>query len=339
MKICLDLRTASNGQHGIARYGIELARALQALATSHRLILLTRQGNEPGCLRQTSASVLRCPARPYSLEEQLLVPFAVARLRPDVYHCPTYACPLFVPIPTLFNVHDLLPLEYPRDFSPGLRLYHLSLVRWMAKRACRIVTPSAYTLSSLCTRLSVPSDKVRVISEGGDHVKEGRFTDQDERRYHEINPGESDYFLSVANPRPHKNILFAIRSMLGSQALRQRKVRYVLVGQQHPSVYAYARARDVEGRIRFAGPVSEGLLRILYERATALLCPSRGEGFCLPVVEAMQFGLPVIASDDGALPEVIGQTGLLLSLDSAQGWQEARPKKAGGSGFRFCSWS
>jgi O-antigen biosynthesis alpha-1,2-mannosyltransferase len=317
MKICLDLRTASNGRHGIARYGIELSRALQALGTSHRLILLTRQGNEPECLWQTSALVLRCPARPYSLEEQLLVPFA------DVYHCPTYVYPLFVPVPTVFNVHDLLPLEYPRDFSPGLRLYYLSLVRCMAKRACRIVTPSSYTLASICRRLSLASDKVRVISEGGDHVKQRRFSDEDERHYHEINPGDRDYFLSVANPRPHKNILFAIRSMLNSQALRQREMRYVLVGQQHPSVYAYAQARDGEGRIRFAGKVTEGLLWILYERATALLCPSRGEGFCFPVVEAMQFGLPVIASDDGALPEVLGQAGLLLSPDSTQAWQEA----------------
>jgi glycosyltransferase involved in cell wall biosynthesis len=323
MKICLDLRTASNGRHGIARYGTELTKALQALDTSHRLLLLTRQGNEFEDLRQAGTSVHRCSARPYSLEEQLLVPLTVARLQPDIYHCLTYACPLFVPCPTLFNIYDLLPLERPQEFSRGLRLYYRGFVRWSAKRAQRIVTASSYTSSSICERLPVPSHKVHVISAGGDHVRELPVSDRDERAYREINPRDLDYFLSVGNPRPHKNMLFSIRCFLQSKSMRQRRVRYVLVGEQHPSVYDYVESRDREGQIHLAGEVSEGLLCLLYERAIALLCPSLGEGFCLPVAEAMQFGLPVIAANEGALPEVLGHTGILLPLDSVPRWQEA----------------
>ena len=323
MKICLDLRTAGNGRHGIARYGIELAKALQALGTSHRLLLLTLPGPGWEGLRRSNASLVPCSARPYRPAEQWVVPLVLARLRPDVYHCPTYACPPFAPVPTVFNIHDLLPLEYPRDFSPVLRLYHRSFVRLAAKRARRIVTHSSYAFSSICRRLSVPPRKVRVISEGGDHVKEQRVSAEDESTYRRINPGDLDYFLSIANPRPHKNILFAIRCLLGSETLRCKEVRYVLVGQQHPSVYDYVQARDREGRVRFAGEISEGLLCLLYKRATALLCPSRGEGFCLPAVEAMQFGLPVIAADEGALPEVLDRAGILLPLENAPLWQEA----------------
>jgi glycosyltransferase involved in cell wall biosynthesis len=163
---------------------------------------------------------------------------------------------------------------------------------------------------------------VRVISAGGNHVREIVVSDDDERAYREINPGDLDYFLSVANPRPHKNILFSIRCFLASETLRRRKVRYVLVGQQHPSVHDYVRTQDRERQIRFAGEICEGLLYILYKRSIALLCPSLGEGFCIPVAEAMQFGLPVIAANEGALPEVLGQAGILLPLDSVSGWQE-----------------
>jgi glycosyltransferase involved in cell wall biosynthesis len=192
----------------------------------------------------------------------------------------------------------------------------------MAKRAQRIVTASSYTYSSICQRLSVPTDKVRVISAGGNHVREMVVFDDDERGYRKINPGNLDYFLSVANPRPHKNILFSIRCFLASETLRRRKVRYVLVGQQHPSVRDYVRTQDRERQIHFAGETSEGLLYLLYKRSIALLCPSLGEGFCLPVAEAMQFGLPVIAANEGALPEVLGEAGILLSLDSVSGWRE-----------------
>ncbi len=323
MKICLDLRTAGAAPHGIARYGIEMVRALQSLGTSHRLVLLAGRGSDLDGLGQGDTSVVRCSPRPYSLEEQLLIPFSVARLRPDIYHCPTYACPLFMRVPSLFTIHDVLPLEYPQDFSIGLRLYHKSLVRWMAKRARRIVTDSSYTSSVIRRRFSVPPGKVRVIPLGGDHIGRQPVSGQDQERVREINPGDLDYFLSIANPRPHKNILFAIRCFLGSDALRERKVRYILVGQQHPSVHACVKAGDPEGRIRFAGEVSEGLLRLLYERASALLCPSRGEGFCLPAVEGMQMGLPVIAANDGALPEVLGSAGLLLPLEDEGGWRAA----------------
>ena len=185
------------------------------------------------------------------------------------------------------------------------------------------MTESSYTSSAICRRFSVSPGKVRVIPLGGDHIGRQPVSGRDEERYREINPGDLDYFLSIANPRPHKNILFAIRCLLGSETLRERKVRYILVGQQHPSVHSYVKARDPEGRIRFAGEVSEGLLRLLYERAVALLCPSRGEGFCLPAVEGMQMGLPVIAANDGALPEVLGPAGRLLSLEDEGVWQEA----------------
>ncbi len=323
MKICLDLRTAGAGRHGIARYGMELTRALQALGTSHHWVLLASEGSDLEGLEQGGASVLRCSARPYGPGEQLLVPRAVARVQPDIYHCPTYACPVFVSVPTLFTIHDLLPLEFPEDFSPGPKLYHKSLVRWMAKRARRIVTVSSYTCSSICRRFSVPPGKVRVIPEGGDHMVRNPVSSQDENAYNELNPGGLDYFLSIANPRPHKNVLFSVQCVLASDTLRERKVRYILVGEQHPSVHAYVKARDGEGRVRFAGEVSEGLLRLLYERAVGLLCPSRGEGFCLPAVEAMQFGLPVVAANEGALPEVLGSAGLLISLGDGQGWRVA----------------
>ncbi len=324
MKICLDLRTAGTGRHGIARYGTELARALQALGRPHRLVLLTR-GAAPGLdgLGQGNVTVVRCSPRPYGLLEPFLVPPAVARLRPDIYHCPTYACPPVMPVPALFTIHDLLPLEYPRDFSAGLRLYHKFLVRWTARRVRRIVAVSSYTSSRICRRFSVPPGKVRVIPEGGDHVLRHRVSGRDEQRYGEINEGDLDYFLTIANPRPHKNTLFAVRCLLESERLRERNVRYILVGGQHPSVSSYVKAGDPEKRVRFAGEVSEGLLKLLYERAVAVLCPSRGEGFCLPAVEAMQFGLPVLAADDGALPEVVGSAGRLLSLEDPRGWREA----------------
>ncbi len=69
-----------------------------------------------------------------------------------------------------------------------------------------------------------------------------------------------------------------------------------------------------------AGHLDDGALAELYRRALALLVPSLNEGFGLPVLEAMACGCPVLASRAGALPEVVGDAGLLLPPDDAAAW-------------------
>jgi alpha-1,3-rhamnosyl/mannosyltransferase len=71
------------------------------------------------------------------------------------------------------------------------------------------------------------------------------------------------------------------------------------------------------------GPVSEALLHELYRCATALVYPSRYEGFGFPVLEAMASGTPVIASQAASIPEVAGSAGILLDPDDTRGWAEA----------------
>ncbi len=68
--------------------------------------------------------------------------------------------------------------------------------------------------------------------------------------------------------------------------------------------------RDV---VSFAGRLSDEEVRAMYEGSSAYLCMSEHEGFCLPVVEAMHFGLPVIAYASSALPETIGDGGILVN--------------------------
>src|SRR5207253_9827253 len=79
----------------------------------------------------------------------------------------------------------------------------------------------------------------------------------------------------------------------------------------------------VAGAVRRIGLVSRPELAALYESAEALAWPSRFEGFGVPVLEAMTAGCPVVASRATAIPEVVGDAGILLSPDDAPGWTEA----------------
>ena len=323
MRICLDLRTTVGPMHGIARYGVELARALQKLDHSHKFFLLTgnRSPFDPG--EVPSAEVLGSAVRPYTFMEQIWVPCILDRLQVDLYHCLTYACPAVVRQPFLLTVHDLLPLVRRQEFAMSRRAYFQTVVRLAARRSRRIIVVSDYTKSCMARWFRRTIGKTRVVSSGGDHITKTQVTPEDERRFLVIIPEKSPFFLSVANSRLHKNILFSVRCF--SRMVQETGVgfQYVLVGSQHPEVYSYLEQCPARKQIRFAGQVTDGLLRILYERAIALLFPSLGEGFGLPVAEAMQFGLPVIAFQDGAVSELLGGTGVVLPGQEVRDWKDA----------------
>ena len=86
---------------------------------------------------------------------------------------------------------------------------------------------------------------------------------------------------------------------------------------------ALSAARGVAGSVIFTGTVSEAALRFCYQRADVFLCASEHEGFCVPLVEAMAFGLPVVTTGGTAVPETVGPAGLVFEQGTAEELAEA----------------
>jgi glycosyltransferase involved in cell wall biosynthesis len=125
--------------------------------------------------------------------------------------------------------------------------------------------------------------------------------------------------LFVGKLTPHKDAsrlietLFHLRRSLGADA------ELVLVGGYDPVYGAYARQLatllGLERHVRFAGKVSDAARDALYDDATAFVCLSRHEGFCVPLIEAMQLGIPTFALDAGAVRETLDGAGVLIRHD------------------------
>jgi glycosyltransferase involved in cell wall biosynthesis len=88
-------------------------------------------------------------------------------------------------------------------------------------------------------------------------------------------------------------------------------------------VYAWVARDGPDSRIHCTGYISDSLLVALYRNTIGLVFPASGEGFGLPVLEAMHFGVPVLASQDGAQSELIGRAGIMLPPDDEESWRRA----------------
>lgn len=130
--------------------------------------------------------------------------------------------------------------------------------------------------------------------------------------------------LMVARMAPHKGVLYAVAALPRIQEHLGRSVRLLLVGKTEG--YAPYRARIEEAmrdtgmasQIVLAGEVSNPELRGYYQCADVLVQLSEHEGFCVPLVEAMAFGVPIVAAPAGAVAETLGGAGVLLGGRSAE---------------------
>jgi len=124
-------------------------------------------------------------------------------------------------------------------------------------------------------------------------------------------------WLAVGRLAPNKALEDTVTALLAYRSRHDPTAELVVVGK--PALPAYVRAvhryvadLGLADAVRFAGKVADSALDEAYATADVLVVSSEHEGYCLPVVEAMAAGLPVVAYREGALPEVLGDAGVLV---------------------------
>jgi len=151
---------------------------------------------------------------------------------------------------------------------------------------------------------------------------------------HEFGIPGAPYFLALSVPEHHKNFAHLLRCMgTLARAGKMSIGNVVIVGRNasnHPSVKsALSEHPSLVGRVFMPGYIPDEKLAAIYSGATAFLFPSLAEGFGLPPLEAMQCGVPVISSNTTAMPEVIGDAGILLAPTDVDAWCGAMVQIAG----------
>ncbi len=221
--------------------------------------------------------------------------------------------PLLIPSRSaarLVTVPDLYFLDHPENTAAEIRRDYAALAREHVRRADGVVVISQFTKRQVIERFDVSPDRITVSYPGKPEWP---------RRSDPSKPGPI-LFLGTTEPRKNLSRLLEAYAVLVDRAPTSPDL--VIAGATRTAVdHLFAsspsagRARD---RIHFPGYVSETERQRLYREASVLVLPSLDEGFGMTALEAMTVGLPVVASNRGALPEVVGEAGILVDPEDVR---------------------
>jgi glycosyltransferase involved in cell wall biosynthesis len=243
----------------------------------------------------------------------------------DIYHEPNIL-PLPFDASTVVTVHDLSWIRFPET-------HPIERVRAMDKyfqrgidSASLILTDSEFVKQELMEVFGVQPERIRPVLLGVEALFHPRSADQTRTVLDAHGLLHNQYLLTVGTLEPRKNLTVAIRAFMQLPARLRKRFPLVLVGMKgwnNSALELQMAPLVASGEIRLPGYLPREDLATIIAGATTLIYPSIYEGFGLPPLEAMACGVPVIVSDVSSLPEVVGDTGLLIDPQDVDGLASA----------------
>ena len=318
LRITVNTLSVTGANEGIRTLLTGLVPALVRVAPEHQYRLICSRANvslfdhvDDDVDRLVLPTSRRRPwARIW--HDQVTVPRLVAK-DTDVLFTPSSVGSVLARVPQVVAVPAHLALPSVRREVPGARLsfvhrlYYGPIMRLSHSRAAAVTPISAYLSRQLVDEAGLAPTKSEPILLGVDPIRPGPRAD-------------ARFALMVGTLWPYKNAFTAVDAFALASHDVEPGFRLVIAGRdpdgrQLRTLAERAGAMGVGDAVELLGQVDQSQLEHLYASATMVLMPSHAEGFGLPVLEAMARGVPVIASNRTALPEVVGDAGILVDPD------------------------
>jgi glycosyltransferase involved in cell wall biosynthesis len=237
------------------------------------------------------------------------------RLKVELYWSPD-GLPAKTNIRQWITIHDLNFEHHPQWVPATVAKYYRKNIKRGAEVADKVFTVSHWSKNDLKATYGLPEDKILVTY----NAPQWKF---------ESGPSiyVGQYFCAVGALTPRKNLktlLLAFDKWCSSSNENFGLLR--IAGEPHfsdPELKSVVEGLKYPDRIEWMGRLNPKELEMLYRGAIAYCMPSAMEGFGIPLVEAMQCGTPVIASDNSAITEVVADKGLLVPTYDIDAWAAA----------------
>jgi len=255
--------------------------------------------------------------------EQIYLPYFIAKDRLDLFHSPCLSAPLCLNRALSITIHDMFWFSYPYTeksrFSLNRKLmnwYYYILPQLAARKSSLIITVSKASKDSIIRELGIPDEKIIVTYEGTNRIFRQIFNVEQIRRIRTKYNLTSDYIMGIGSTDPRKNISGLVQSYAHLPANLKTAYQLVIIWTNKDLSKVLMRQVEDLGlneRVCFLSQVSDEDLVLLYNGASLFTYPTLGEGFGLPILEAMACGTPVVAANNSSVPEIAGDAAILFN--------------------------
>lgn len=309
---------------GIGQSTLRLAKNLLEFSTHYNVIFYAPDGEN--LAKYLPGADIRYVSNKKDLPKRLISDGM------NLVHFNDYFFPLFDPVQfaqgeyrllyTVISVYDLIPFYFKDKKSSAQRIYKNLFP--LLQKVDGIRANSIDTKNELLRKTGLDSSKIRVIYHGIDHQQfHNNYAAEQIAKIKSIYEIENEYILQVGAMDWRKNPLTTLKAY--HELLKQGNLNLDLVFAGDPNrneCLSYIKENKLEKRVKCLGLIPDDHLPLIYNGALLFAFPSLYEGFGNPPLEAMACGLPVISSDRGSLPEILGNAASYVEPNNIQGWSK-----------------
>jgi glycosyltransferase involved in cell wall biosynthesis len=325
MRIGIDCRLPTYQMGGISQSVLHLLPALAKIDDENDYILYHSRKESRTFVPQTALKFTRrdlwtpCHHR----FERWALTAEILRDELDVFHSPDFIPPAAGAGRRVVTIHDLNFLYFPQFLTAESKRYYLDQIAWAAESADHIAADSHATRNDLIELLKVPANKVTTVHLAANPIYQSEFQANDvdyTLNKYDLTRG---FILFVGTLEPRKNLPMLIQAYSQLRSEKQTTTPLILVGKKgwiYEEIFATIEKLELGTYVRHMPDIFDRELAHFYHAAGVLVTPSYYEGFGLPALEAQHCGCPVVVSNRGSLPEIVGPEGIMLEADDISGW-------------------
>ena len=321
MKILIDGRGIK--KTGIGRYTENTLREILLLDKKNEYVLLVRPEDKDNInLKAENLSLVEADIEWFGVKEQTELLRIINEINPDLVHFTNFNFPVAYKGKFVITIHDLTLLHFKnyRSSLASKLFYKVKdqvmrniVLRQGIGKSSSVIVPTEYVKDDVSKTFKVRKNKIQVTYEAVEQNFASPAINLEKRGINK------PFILYVGNAYPHKNLERMILAFGRLVTKYMLDYQLVIAGKKdsfHEGLEAAIKEAGLEDRVVFTGYVTDRELAGLYKNAKLYVFPSLSEGFGLPPLEAMAYGLPVVSSNSTCLPEVLGDAAVYFDPKS-----------------------
>lgn len=345
MRIGIDARAIYKNLDGIGRYSLNLIRAIARIDRKNEYVIFRNSLFDETIVDSPNFREVRIGFPALSLRTAFYLGHLVKKENVDLFHSLFFIAPILGINNLVVTVHDLMALNFPGFFSGRNLLeskYAYLFHKYMVPRAIscskKLIAVSNSTKADLERSFGINPDRISVTYEAADPVFH-KIEDADAleicRREVQL---PKNFILYVGNTKPYKNISTLLKAFKLFKGMVDSDYVLVLAGKRdrfYQTTLQIVKELELLPHVKFLNTFTDKELPLFYNLAKLFVFPSLCEGFGLPPLEAISCGTPVIASNSASLPEVVGESAILVEPNDVNGFAKAMKDVLTDEGLRM----